>query len=103
MTDITKHFLGWGKPFLPEASKWLQEHCLQGELGDAIDCVIVVSSSSVARRLQTLLIEEASLRGRAIDLPRVLTTSSLLRELEGDEQQVTSNSLELIATATVLR
>jgi ATP-dependent helicase/nuclease subunit B len=103
MTDITKHFLGWGKPFLPEASKWLQEHCLQGELGDAIDCVIVVSSSSVARRLQTLLIEEASLRGRAIDLPRVLTTSSLLSELQVDEQQVTSNSLELIATAAVLR
>ncbi len=103
MSTIKRHFLGWDKPFLLEASKWLQDNCLQMELGSNHDCVVVVSSSSAARRLQSLLVEEASVHGRAINLPRVVTTSSFLRELHQDYNHVASNSIVHIATASVLR
>ena len=58
MTEVQKHFLGWDKPFLPTAAKWLQEHYLHGELGSAKDVVIVVSGQAVARRLQTYFVNE---------------------------------------------
>ena len=103
MTEVQKHFLGWDKPFLPTAAKWLQEHYLHGELGEAKDVVILVSGSAVQRRLQSLLVELATEQGKAIDLPSIVTTSGFLNLIIDRSKKVASKTLHTVLTATVMR
>ncbi len=103
MTEVQKHFLGWDTPFLPTAAKWLQEHCLHGELGEAKDVVIVVSGSAVRRRMQSLLVEMTNEQGRAIDLPTIVTTSSFLNLFNDKSKKVASQLFYTTVTATVMR
>ena len=81
MTEVQKHFLGWDKPFLSTAAKYLQEHYLGGELGSVDDLAVLVSGKAVARRLQTFLVNEATKEGRAVELPSIVTTSEFVRNL----------------------
>ena len=97
MTEVQKHFLGWDAPFLPTAAKWLQEHCLQGELGSAKDVVIVVSGQAIARRLQTYFVNEANKVGRAVELPAIVTTSQLFKKFIPCDLQIADPRLVLLA------
>ena len=103
MTEVQKHFLGWDKPFLPQAAKWLQEHCLHDEFGSAKDLVIVVSGNAVRRRLQSLLVEMSSQQGKAIDLPSFVTTSSFLNLFLDQSKKIASKTIQAVTTATVMR
>jgi len=103
MAEVQKHFLGWDTPFLPNVSKWLQEHYLHGELGSANKVLILVSGRDVARRLQNILVGNASESSRAIVLPAIETTSKCVDRLLDSSIQIADATFVEIATASVLR
>ena len=103
MTGIQRHFLGWDTPFLPATGKWLQENCLQRELGSVAGTIVVVSSSEVARRLQSILLERASEDNRAIDMPQIVTPSSLLHLLYEGALRLANSQVLKLATTQALR
>jgi len=106
MSSIQRHFLGWEKPFLPEAANWLQQHYLQLGVGHAKECIVVVSSHGIARRLKELILETAFREDKAFDLPQFVTTSELLSRIGklGIEGSVVASKLHLhLTTASILQ
>ncbi len=103
MTEVQKHFLGWDKPFLSTAAKYLQEHYLQGELGSVDDLVVLVSGNAVARRLQTFLVNEATKEGIAVELPSIVTTSQFVRNLVPTNIRLADSQCVLLTTVSVLK
>ncbi|MBC8202147.1 MAG: PD-(D/E)XK nuclease family protein [Planctomycetes bacterium] len=106
MTEVQKHFLGWDKPFLPEAAKWLQAHsleCEEGELGSTKDSLILVSGQAFARRLQTYFVNEANKAGRAVALPAIVTTSQFFKECIPPSVRVVEKSSVILAIVAFLR
>jgi len=103
MAGIQRHFLGWEKPFLPSSAKWLQEHCLQGELGSVERLFILVSGQAFARRLQSEFVTEANKHGRAVELPSTETTSQFMMKLLPSRLRLADPQSILLATATVMK
>jgi len=103
MGMVKKRFLGWDKPFLPKAAKWLQEHHLDGGLGSAKDHIILVSGQAVARRLQTFFVNEANKVGRAVELPSILTTSQFFKKMISPSVRITEQQTVLLAIVAFLQ
>ena len=103
MKEVQRHFLGWDQPFISSCAKWLQQHHLQEGLGGSNDLVLVVPGRSFGRNLQSQLVERAYDRGRAIDLPEIVTSSRLLTRLLNSKSPVASDALINMTTAAVLR
>jgi len=103
MKEVKRHFLGWDQPFISSCAKWLQQHHLQEGLGGSTDLVLVVPGRSFGRNLQSQLVEKAYKRGRAIDLPEIVTSSRLLTRLLKSESPAASDALINMTTAAVLR
>ena len=103
MNAIQRHFLGWDKPFLPAVAKWLQEHYLDGELASSSKVLVLVSGQEVARKLQNILVGNASANDNAIVPPAIKTTSQCLDRLIDASLQIADSITVQIATASVLR
>jgi ATP-dependent helicase/nuclease subunit B len=103
MNEIQRHFLGWDKPFFPKVSKWLQEHYLDGELGSAKELLVLVSGKATARRLRTLLLNDANRAGRAIELPAIVTPTQCLRLFIPSDLRIANSQCVLLATVAVLK
>ena len=103
MSSLRRHFLGWNKPFLNEASNWLQEHHLQQTVGENNNLLILVSGQEVARRLKSILVGNAAKEGKAIVLPPIETTSQCLARFKEKGEVIADSVTACIATASVLR
>ena len=103
MNSVRRHFLGWDKPFLPTAAKWLQENYLQAGLGSKEQLFILVSGQAVARRLQSYFVDEANEAGRAIELPIIETTTQFFRRLIPNDNRIADQTTLLLATTIVLK
>lgn len=103
MNSVRRHFLGWDKPFLQNAAKWLQENYLQAGLGSKEQLFILVSGQAVARRLQSYFVAEANQVGRAIELPIIETTTQFFRRLIPKDNRIADQTTLLLATTTVLK
>jgi len=106
MSLINRHFLGWDKPFLAEAANWLQEHYLQLGVGSSKECMVVVSSHGIARRLRELILEIAFQEDKAFDLPQFVTPLEFLSRIGdlGIIGSVVASKLHLhLTTASLLQ
>ena len=103
MPEPKKYFLGWDQPFLSTAAKWLQEHCLQDELGASERVLILVSGKAIGQRLQSIFIKEAHNRGRAVELPWIGTPSKLFRNFIGTKRRIADPTTTILVTTAVLK
>ncbi|MEE2912396.1 MAG: hypothetical protein VX436_01175, partial [Planctomycetota bacterium] len=103
MPEPNKYFLGWDKPFLSTAAKWLLEHCLQDELGTSDRLLILVSGQAISKRLQSIFIHEANKVGRAVELPKILTPSQLFRNFIEMQGRIADPTTTLLATVAILK
>ncbi len=103
MSEPNKYFLGWDQPFLSTSAKWLLDHCLQEEFGSSDQVLILVSGQAIGNRLQSMFINEAHKRGRAVELPWIGTPSQLFRKFIGTRGRFADQATMLLVTTAVLR
>lgn len=75
-------FLGWGNPFLTNASRWLidtlaDQRLTQGGTIDLGDVIVVLQTSRATRRLLELLVEQSHELEKILVPPRMMTMGEL--------------------------
>ena len=103
MTEIHRHFLGWKNPFLLTSAKWLQEQYLDGTVDAQDRLLLLVPGHAVARRLQTIFVNEAHEEGRAVALPAIQTSSELFRFTLPQSSQIAHKQIALLSAIACLR
>ena len=71
--EISRHFLTWEWPLLPQAVAWLTAEWAGGGPLDLAETVVLVRTRQAGRRLREALAMAAAERGQAVFSPRVLT------------------------------
>lgn len=78
---IERIFFNWKVSFLRQAASFLVEHYTLGNNINMSSALIVVPGRRVGRRLIELLVEAADGQGKALELPRIVTTGALPESL----------------------
>ena len=76
--SVSRHFLSWDKPLLPQAVAWLAEGWDGKGPLDLSHLLVVVPTKQSGRRLREALAEWADARGQAARPPRVMTPDGLI-------------------------
>ncbi len=97
------HFLDWEDAILPAAARLLADLHLADRRIELGAWVLAVPGERAGRRLMELLLEEAEMRGRGLDPPRVTTAGSLSRILHDPSLPLADRILEQWSWADVLR
>ena len=101
--NVSRHFLPWAAPLLPQAVAWLTRDWTGDGALNLSHWLVVVPTRQAGRRLREALAEHAAARGQAVFPPRVVTPELLSTQAITPGTQ-TANRLEsLLAWTEVLR
>ena len=99
--NVTRHFLGWERPLLPQAVAFLSEGWTGDGPLDLSRLLVVVPTGQSGRRLRAAIADHAAARGRAAFPPRIATPGALLTPPAGSG--AASPMHALLAWVAVLR
>jgi len=71
--NVSRHFLPWDRPLLPQAVAWLARDWSGTGPLDLARWLVVVPTRQAGRRLREALAEHAAEAGQAVFPPRVVT------------------------------
>lgn len=76
--NLSRHFLGWETPLLPQAVAWFARDWDGRTPLDLSSALVIVPTRQAGRRLRAALAEHAAGRGQAVFPPRVIEPKSLV-------------------------
>jgi len=99
---VTRHFLGWDRPALPEATEFLfREFSMLGR-ADFTDVVVVLPGRRAGRRLLELLVDRAE-DGSGFRPPAIVTIGNLPERLYVSQRPFASQAVQLLAWKSALQ
>ena len=101
--EITRHWLDWNQPMLPQAAHWLIDTCSNGQLLDLSDVVVVLPGAKAVARLTELLVSESEHLGLFFTPPEIITTGGLPEKLYKSKLRFASESEQLIGWVRALK
>ena len=78
--NVSRHFLPWDRPLLPQAVAWLARDWSGTGPLDLARWLVVVPTRQAGRRLREALAEHAAEAGQAVFPPRVVTPESFISQ-----------------------
>lgn len=98
---IERFFLGWDRPCLHEAARWLLERYGGERAWDMSGVVVVTPGARAGRRLMEILVERAG--SRVLTPPRMVTPGSLPELLYEPHRRVADDLRAILARVHALR
>ena len=99
---VSRHFLGWDRAALPEATEFLfREFAMLGR-ADFADVVVVVPGRRAGRRLLELLVDRAG-DGCGFRPPAIVTIGNLPERLYVSQRAFASQAVQLLAWKSALQ